>query len=308
MTMIRWFGVVATMALVATGGCNDESETEETGKVTSELSIDLPSFDIPVGESFQCFYSDVITDKELSVVKASGKQVDGGHHLTLYYVDNERPVGLQDCSGSTEMVDWHFVAGAGGEGDGAALLVLPEGLAIQVPKGKQLMVQAHYINISGEKIPAADSMTLGLTDPDKVEAYAADFVIDNDQFEIEPHAELTSVMDCEVPEDLSLAMLIGHMHEAGARYSLEEIDASGESVSTLYESDWIPSFASHPPVTNYGKEVPLELKKGTRLRQTCSWKNDSDKKLLFPTEMCIGFGYYFPGTERIMCERVKEAE
>lgn len=308
MTKSRWFGAVAALAVLAAGGCTEDAETEGTGAVTATITVELPSFSIPVGESFQCYYSDVVTDEELNVVSAGGKQVQGGHHLSLYYVDNERPVGLQDCSGSTEMVDWHFVVGAGGEGNEDAQLNLPKGLAFKVPKGKQLMVQAHYINVSGDEMPAADSLTVEMTDADKVEAYAADFVIDDDHFEIEPHSDYESVMTCEVPQDLSLTMLIGHMHEQGAYYKLEEVDDAGKTLGTLYESEWIPSFASHPPINNYGKEAPLELKKGMRLRQTCQWKNETDAKLLFPTEMCIGFGYYFPGTDRVMCERVDAAK
>ena len=304
-TLSSLFGGTAMLAVLTVGGCSD-GDSEETGEVTATISVELPDFSIPVGESFQCYYSDVITEKDLSVVSAGGKQVEGGHHLSLYYVDNERPVGLQECSGTTEMVDWHFVVGAGGEGNEDAQLSLPKGLAFKVPKGKQLMVQAHYINVSGAEMPAADSMTIELTEAEKVEAYAADFVIDDDHFEIEPHSDFTSVMTCEVPQDLSLTMLLGHMHEQGAYYKLEQVDEAGELLTVLYESEWIPSFASPPPINKYGTDQPLELEKGPRLRQTCQWKNETDAKLLFPTEMCIGFGYYFPGTERVMCERMEE--
>ena len=47
---------------------------------------------------------------------------------------------------------------------------------------------------------------------------------------------------------------------------------------------------------------PLSIAKGTRLKQSCSWDNTTPQPLLFPTEMCIGFAYYFPGESRIMCE------
>ncbi len=306
MKTIACLGMLCGVSALLGAGCDGAAEsTEKTTEVTGSITLDLPEFSIPVGESFQCYYSDKITDREISVVNAGGKQIEGGHHLSLYYVDNERPVGLQECSGTTEMVDWHFVVGAGGEGNEDAQLELPDGLAFRIPKGKQLMVQAHYINITGEEMLSADQMTINTTDADKVEAYAADFVIDDDQFEIEPHSELTTTMTCRVPQDLKLSMLLGHMHEAGSHFLLERVDEAGETVEVIYESEWVPSFASHPPINSYGKDAPLELEEGTLLRQTCHWKNETDQKLLFPTEMCIGFGYYFPGTERVMCERVE---
>jgi hypothetical protein len=55
----------------------------------------------------------------------------------------------------------------------------------------------------------------------------------------------------------------------------------------------------------YTMDDPFVLTKGTRLRQTCKWNNTTDQKMLFPTEMCVGFGYYFPGESRIMCEMSK---
>lgn len=292
----------------STVSCSEESKPEEdTGDTKDSLKVTLPTFDIEPGESFQCYYSDIITDKELSVITAVGGQVDGGHHLSVYYVDSHRDPGMEECT-SAEMLDWHFVVGAGGEGNSAAQLQLPKGLAFKIPEGKQLMVQAHYINVSGEKMVAKDWIELGLVGSEEVEDYAADFVIDEDRFEIEPHAEYTSTITCEVPQDLRLTLLLGHMHEQGAHFSLEKVDADGKVLESMYDEAWAPQYASHPPMLTYTKEEPLFLEKGTLLRQTCSWKNETDKRLLFPTEMCIGFGYYFPGTERVMCERVETEE
>lgn len=301
--------LIAMGSAVAGASCGDETTPDDDGGDGTDeqsITVTLPVFKIPVGESFRCYYSDVITTEELSVVNASGVQVEGGHHLSVYYVDNERPVGLEDCT-SAEMLDWHFVVGAGGEGNENAQLQLPEGLAFRIPPGKQLLVQAHYINVTGEEMDSADEITIGLTDPSKVEAYAADFVIDDDRFEIEPHGELTTTMTCEVPQDVSLTLLLGHMHEQGKHFKLEKVDAAGQTLEVLYEEDWLPAYASHPPMLSFGKEEPLQFTKGTRLRQTCYWQNGTDQKLLFPTEMCIGFGYYFPGTERVMCERIEDA-
>ena len=85
MTISRLMGAFASLVVLSAVSCEGESETEATGEVTASITVDLPEFAIPVGESFQCFYSDVITDKELSVVNAAGVQVEGGHHLSLYF-------------------------------------------------------------------------------------------------------------------------------------------------------------------------------------------------------------------------------
>ncbi|HRI64294.1 MAG TPA: hypothetical protein PK156_08645 [Polyangium sp.] len=267
------------------------------------VHLDLGTFTVPQGESFMCYYTDTITTKELSVISATGLQGPGGHHLSMYYVDNERPVGPTPCSGTKEMVDWHFVVGGGGENGAEGIITLDKGLAIKIPVGKQLMVQAHYINTRGVEETVHDTMDIQLTDPADVKAYAADFVVDNDAFEIPAHAPLESTSVCKVDQDLQLAVLLPHMHEHGKHFKLEMLDAQGNLSKTLIDTDWFANYASHPPVQVFTMDKPLVIPAGSQLRQTCMWNNTSDTSLIFPTEMCIGFGYYFPGNTRILCEQ-----
>jgi hypothetical protein len=304
------FSVFALVSASAfnTACAGEDSGVPETGAAQGDITIAAPEFSVPTGESFQCFYSDIITDRELSVATASAVQASGGHHVTLYYVDNQRPVGMSPCSGTTEMEDWHFVVGAGGEGNAGDLVDLAPGLAIRIPAGKQLMIQLHYINIMGEEYPARDTMSVYFADPAKVVAYASDFVINDEKFRIEPGQKLVSTMDCVIPQDVQLSMFLGHMHEHGVQYTLEKIDEAGNVIESMYDEKWAPSFASHPPIDKFSVEAPLKLAKGTRLRQRCEWNNTSTSPLLFPTEMCVGFGYYFPGDARLMCERVSGDE
>jgi hypothetical protein len=293
--------VSLALALTACGGADDP----QPGVDPDVLAFETGAFTVPTGESFECFYTDITTDRELSVVSASARQGPGGHHLTLYYVDNPRPVGHSPCNGNAEMVDWHFVVGAGGEGNQIdGIVKLAEGLAIKVPAGKQIMVQTHYINTTGEERQENNYVEARLVDPAEVKAYASDFVVDDDQFQIEPSSSLEVTSVCAVPRDTSLTMLLGHMHEHGVRYKLETVDEAGGTLDVLIDEMWRPEYASHPPVLNFTMEEPLVLKGGTRLRQTCSWNNNTAAPLLFPTEMCIAFGYYFPGESRVDCERV----
>jgi hypothetical protein len=298
--ILGWFGLVLGVATLA--GCGEPETSDAPIDDPFTIHITTPELLIKNGETFNCYYTDVITDRELAVAWAGARQGAGGHHVTVYYVDNERPVGVQPCSGTSEMVDWHFLVGAGGEGNTTDdLITLPEGLAVRVPAGKQLMLQSHYINFSGEERHERDEVDVHLVDPAEVEAYAADFVINEDRFELAPHSSLTASSICEIDQDIQLSMLLGHMHEQGVHFRLEEVDEQGETIEVLYEHEWEPEFASHPPVDNFTMQDPLRLEAGTRLRQTCSWNNSLAIPLLFPTEMCISFGYYFPATERYVC-------
>ncbi|HVU01809.1 MAG TPA: hypothetical protein VHE30_08655 [Polyangiaceae bacterium] len=301
----RGFVVISALGFGATacGGSDDKAPAATTGITADTITWTSGDFVVPPDEDFECFYTDLITDRELSVLSAGAKQGIGGHHVSVYYVDNPRPPGRQNCAGNTEMVDWHFVVGAGGEGNTLeGVASLPPGLAIKVPKGKQFMVQTHYINATGENQTVHDQLIVHLIDPKDVKSYASDFVIDDDQWELAPQSKLTSTMTCTTQQEVKLAMLLGHMHEHGTHYTLETLDAQGQA-TVVYDHDWMPSYSSHPPILKYTMEDPLTFPAGTKFRQTCTWDNESDRTLIFPTEMCIGFGYYFPGESRLQCER-----
>jgi len=294
------------MAFVACGG-DDEATPPNTGESENRINWTSDPFEVPTGESFRCFYTDIVTDREISVISAIAKQGEGGHHVSLYYIDNPRQASSEPCSGTTEMLDWHFVVAGGAEGNqlGGDVPALADGLAMRVPEGKQLMVQAHYINTSGKAETQTDNLQVNLTDPAKVAAYAADFVVLIEQFQVQPHSQLEVTQTCVVPDDLNLAMLNGHMHEQGEHFTLESVDEDGNVLETYYDESWQPAYSSHPPSLRWTMEEPFVLTKGTRLRQTCKWNNTTDKKLLFPTEMCVGFAYYFPGESRVLCEMEK---
>ena len=307
---MTWTGSVmflASLAGLAALGCSSSdsgaASPAATGSSADQLTWTSPSFTVAPGDSFTCFYTDVVTDKELAVLTATGTQGAGGHHISVYYVDNQRPVGSEDCSGTPDMLDWHFVVASGGEGAGAGVIQLPAGLAMQIPAGKQLLVQSHYINTTGAPETVQDGFTINLTDPAKVENYAADFVIDDESFEVPAHGSMQAVSECQAPQDLQLVLLLGHMHQAGKHFKLEQLDGDG-GAKTLYEQDWAVSYVSHPPVTHWTVEQPYVVKAGTRFRQTCEWDNAGANPIIFPSEMCISFGYYFPGTSRIECEKV----
>lgn len=315
----RLFALAAIPLALATASCGssdsggtaaggiDATKGGTASVVGSEIQFDSGEFEIPAGESFSCFWTPFTTDKEYSVIKANAVQAAGGHHVTAYTAGVIRDPHMQSCSGTTEMADWSFVIGAGGEGTANDFAALPDGLAIKVPQKKQLLIQIHYINTTGAPMKVRDTMTIVTTDPSNVKDYAADFVIDDDQWELPPHMETTSTMTCTVPEDIQLVMMLGHMHEEGKHYKLEYMEP-GETAFKLfegYEHDWKPAFASHPPTWKREMGTAMKLKKGTKFRQTCTWNNQKSEMLSFPTEMCIGFGYRFPATERMTCDRDK---
>ena len=266
------------------------------------LRLETGEFTIPIGDSFTCFYTDVYSDRELSVSGAGGGQGIGGHHIIAYYADEPRPVGHHPCT-DEEMTNLHQIAGSAGDG-GAGPISLHDDLALKVPPGKQFVLEAHYINATDGEMTVNDWVSLNLMKPEEVFSYVNYFVTNDDTFEVPPTADYTHTTYCTVMRDLDVVLTLGHMHEEGRHYQLEVMGDGGTAAPQVLRSDaWEPSFTSHPPVTSYPVAAPLHLPAGTRLRQTCDWSNTSARTLIFPREMCLSFMYYFPGDgDDIVCD------
>ena len=295
--------VMFAIGLTACGSTEDGSDPAPTEESGDFLTFSTGEFEIPAGDSFTCFYTNTFTDRELSVIGASGSQGPGGHHILAYYAEQEHELGHHECVDS-EMVNLHQIAGASGKGTASegSVLSLPDGLALKVPAGKQLVLQAHYINTSGAPMKVNDTVGLKLVDPATVKSYVNYFVTLDEKFKIEPNAALTRVSTCKLDRDFDMVIILGHMHELGKHYTLETIDADGKSLEKIRDDEWLPSYSSHPPISNFPMDAPYHLSKGTILRQTCSWDNTTPETVLFPREMCLAFSYYFPGDGDLICD------
>ena len=163
------------------------------------------------------------------------------------------------------------------------------------------MIQTHYINTTGAPMMVEDEVTLRLIEPSEVDDYVNDFVVLDTDFEVAAQTSGESVRTCTVQDDLNVVRLLGHQHEWGSYLKLEHIDENDELVEVLYEHDWQPSYSSAPPMNAYTPDDPLVLTAGMRLRHTCRWNNTESYPLVFPREMCLTYGLYFPDNGRRFC-------
>lgn len=289
--------------LVTLLGCGntDESSPAEVPVDYETMRFETPEFDVPPGDSFECFYLDAFSEKEMAVIGSDGQQDKGGHHILLYWTDTPQDPQHHPCD-DAEMLTWRQIAGSGGDAatDGDQMK-LPDGLAIQVPAGKQLVIQAHYINTTGAAYKAKDWVSVRHVEPSTIDAYVNYFVTLDASFQVPPKSEYTHTTECVVQDDLTTVLNLGHMHEAGKHFSVEVVNEAGETERVIRDEDWALEYASHPPVSRYTREEPLFLPKGTRLRQSCTWDNPTDEMLGFPREMCLAFFYYYPDAGEKEC-------
>jgi hypothetical protein len=262
-------------------------------------------FSVPAGtEVFKCVYFDVSEElaADLQIKSLQTYQMPGGHHIIFStVVDSYHPTDdVHDCT-DEEMVYTRFI-GAGGANPGLAI-VLPQGIALQVPAHKRFMIQSHYVNATDSDITVLDAVNL-IPAEQPVTQIASMAASSDDTFTLPPMAYTTRDMACTVPADVSVYEMIGHTHEWGKKFNYTLERAADHSTQVLYDNGMVdPSFRSNANIISYPVDMPLQLKMGDILHLHCEWMNDTTSAITFPKEMCVAAWYYTPSNGFEVCDQ-----
>ena len=252
----------------------------------------------PNTEHIICSRIDFEVAEELLIDKAEGSQMQGGHHAAIYVSlsqsDDFSPI---ECD-QIDMGAMRFVTGAGGAG--GQDLTLPEGLALRISPGQQVIVQSHYINSTQEMQVVMDAVDLRLTEANDSLVIADSLAVIDSDFEIPVGAtDYERVKTCTMDQAIDLHLLLGHTHDYGVLFKTELI-REGEEPQELYYATDGPSLRDNPYIVTY--DPPMQLNPGDKLRITCRWTNTSTQALGWPEEMCVAFAYYAPGNGFMICD------
>jgi hypothetical protein len=288
-----------TVALAACGGTTADDTGDDVPDGVVDVRVPIPDPDpayldlvtpevvIEAGqEKMYCYYLNN-ADAELAVSTLEALQGRYGHHIVLLTTVEPEPDGtFEDCSDRSEM--WKFRSFV-------LPVPLPGGHAVRVPMGLQYVMQIHYVNAGDEPILVRDVARLRKVPVAQVQTWVATMTTNKLDFSIPPGAASVS-FDCTVPEPVDVLILGGHMHEHGARFSLDIGDTTS-SLAPFYVVDpWQPSYRDFPPVSLFFT-APHHLAAGSVIRTTCEWDNPGTTPIEFPAEMCTAFGY-LAGTDQ----------
>lgn len=293
---------VLTTFIAACGGnsASDAPYIEDFAEVpelpaSATFSWELAEQEYPPGGDRQiCHYLEPTTE-DLWVKAFDSFQGRYGHHLILFKARITEPPGtIRDCTSAEDMIRLSPIVANIQFG----LERFPEGMAIRVPAGTQLVLQQHYVNTSEKPIRVRDVAYMETVPRDEVEIPAGFFGVSDINFELpaDPENIQRIAFECEVPNDMKLLLAGPHMHEWGTEF-VAEMGPAGALQEVIRVEEWEAWMRDEPPVTNWSKEAPFELKAGDVMRTTCNFRNTTNKPLIFPEEMCATYGYYFPAPE-----------
>jgi hypothetical protein len=301
---------LAAVALSVLAGCGapppkTDNVIDETSKLLpppkNGIQLVMPKEEIikAGGDQMWCWVPEVpagTTDSDHLVTIASGAQGGGGHHLFVFMAAIPRKTGdVFDCTQVEEMVTLRPLIAPLSPTSPTFGKVLPEGYAIRMPAGAQLVVQSHYVNIKTEAIKIRDVVNLEFADDATTVKEAAYWTETSTGFSI-PTGEHKVTDNCTMHGDLTVLSVLGHMHEWGKKFTFNVTPAGGTAPTTptYAVDDWTAQYRDSPPLTLYPDNQPLVLHDGDVLTMTCEWNNDTGGDLTFPHEMCTTFGAYSP--------------
>ena len=133
-----------------------------------------------------------------------------------------------------------------------------------------------------------------------VQEWAAPLIFNRSDFAVPPGGSLTTSFSCDIDSDWNLIYLLGHMHEWGTSFSIEQLDA-GTSTPFYEIPEWDPVYRDAPMIMS-AVDAPIALSPGMQFKTTCSWENDTETPLVFPHEMCVSVAFVYPQKATIICD------
>lgn len=217
----------------------------------------------------------------------------GTHHIALTVVSKPNgPDGVVECDIS-EVGPRNVFGGAVGTGGG----ILPDGLAMKLDRGSQIIFNLHLFNVSDAPLSGLSGTRVELTTPDKVKVLADGVAAGPLKLTVPPGRSVQTGV-CTVDHDYTVFSVMPHMHQMGAYMRVVAHRAQGGDV-VLHDGPFdFDNQLSH-------KLDPLDLKKGDSVSIECTYANTTGRTLHFGEssndEMCIAGLARYPAGGKQAC-------
>jgi hypothetical protein len=166
----------------------------------------------------------------------------------------------------------------------------PAGVAMRLPAGFPVDLNAHYFNKSNLIIKGENYINFYTVPSVSVVYEAKTLNLSNTDFEIKPGERKTFLKTFTFGNSTTVLMLTSHYHQLGEKFVIK-IAGGTRNGEIVYEStDW-----QHPLIKNF--TTPIVLQAGQGLTSEVTYFNNTAKTVKFgltsEDEMNIIFGYYY---------------
>ncbi|MDI1479363.1 hypothetical protein [Polyangium sp. y55x31] len=284
--------VVGSLVLASAGlvGCGADVVVQEnppvstSGTSTEEWKTLIDTkWEIGGGiESYWCATKTFHEDLYISAFRPLGST--GTHHTLLLWAPGTQPDSETVC-GPTIHESMVFASGIGTDD-----LVFPEGVALKIPAGTQLLLNLHLFNTTTEPLPGISGTLVKTLDPSEVKQEAEMIMPGAPGISVPPNSPGSVQGDCTFPADATLVSVWPHMHNYGTHMRVTHQTNAGDV--TLHDAPFSFTEQKNYPLT------PATVLAGDRIHYECSYMNTTAKTLGFGTssddEMCFVGLYRYP--------------
>jgi hypothetical protein len=274
-----WIVLAAALGAWSSEPSAGEPASADGFKPLVEVDWSLP----PGEELYLCKW--VTVERDVYFDAFAGINPKGTHHTALFLVEAPvRPDGIAAC-GATEVGRVSLT----GTGVGTQPSYLPDGIAMFVPAGSQLLLNLHLFNTS-DQVLTGRSGTLGRpVDPAKVVHIAEGLSAGPLTLSIPP-GRSTQSGTCTFDHDATIYRLFPHMHQTGVHMKVVA-HSSERGPVLLHDAPYDFNDQLAYPVDllpmKQGDQVHIECTYENLTGRTLSWGESSND------EMCIaGLGRF----------------
>lgn len=254
------------------------------------LSVD---WELPAGtEQYLCTRKTLREPYYAKLVQAISPP--GTHHVALSISDRPDAVdGTRPCD-----VAELFPRGIGGGATGTKGRMLPDGVAIELGAGSQLLINTHLFNGTERPLRGHSGIEIVPVPQAAVRVFADSLVAGPTKIDVPP-GRSTTVGGCTIARDATFYGIMPHMHQTGVAMKVVA-RSPGVADAVLYDGPFdFENQIIHP--------LDVKLKAGDYIELACTYENARGYALHWGEssndEMCqVGLGR-FPAGGPSVCNR-----
>ncbi len=225
----------------------------------------------PGTEIYRCARLTVTEDIYVSEFMALAPE--GTHHTVVTIQDPNGPDGDFECGPGTLSDQMIYASGVGTD-----QLAFPQGVAMKIAAGQQILLNLHLYNVSENPITSRAGTLIKTIPAGDVEQEAEMVFAGNIQFTIPNGGESTVQGQCTFNQDATIMTVWPHMHQYGTHIKVVVERSGGDQV--IHDAPF--TFFEQ---TNWMMEPPVQVSSGDRVRVTCTYMNTSGSPIGFGTDL-----------------------
>lgn len=245
------------------------------------------SWELPAGtELYRCVRFTLPQD--LTVAAFRSLSPIGTHHTLITVADDpSEPDGAFDCDALTGGIRSVTASGVGSND-----VELPEGIAMELKAGQQLVLNLHLVNPQDTPLRGQSGILMRQMPEDEVEQRAESLMAGTIKLDLPAGETTTQRGTCTMTGETNLFAVVPHMHSLGVHL---KVTAHSSVMGDVVLTDRPYDFDSQ---LTYMLDQRVPMKAGDKVDVDCTYTNPSDHTVQFGNgskdEMCYAGLYRYP--------------